>query len=136
MKLVGFSSLQGLKYALTSAATFSLNLLIVWFCGNILDIFYLAAVTIGFTAETTFLYVLNRAWTFRGVTGTTVGVGYARAWLVALSTLALILGVEWLLVGILGMHYLLARVLVAPIAYAWSLFWDGTFTFGVFRVTR
>lgn len=136
MKVDGLSVLRGVKYALTSASTFSINLFLVWFCASMLGVHYLAAVGLGFVVETTLLYVLNRVWTFRGIVDTTVGVGYARAWLVALSTFTLILVFEWILVSRIGLHYLLARIFIAPLAYAWSLFWDGTFTFRAFKVIR
>jgi putative flippase GtrA len=136
MRLVGFSSLQGLKYALTSAGTFSFNLLVVWLCGSVFGIFYLAAVAIGFGAETTLLYGINRTWTFRGVVATTIGAGYARAWLVALSTLGLVLLLEWILVSLIDVNYFAARVLISPIAYVWSYLLDGSFTFRVLRFTR
>ncbi len=136
MNIEGISIHRAARYATVSVCTFFINLTIVWFCAQALGFHYLAAVLVGFVTETTLLYCFNRLWTFRGVANTTAIAGYARAWLVALSTLGLILTVEWFLVGMLGVHYLLARVLVAPVAYAWSLFWDGTFTFGVFRVTR
>ena len=132
----GFSLLQAVRYALTSVSTFCFNLFLVWLFASVFNVFYLVAVVAGFAAETTALYLLNRLWTFRGVVRTTPAGGYIRAWCVALSTLGLILTIEWLLVSFAGVNYLAARILVAPVAYIWSYIFDGVFTFKALRFIR
>jgi putative flippase GtrA len=122
---------QAAKYFLTSAGTFCLNLFVIWALVHFGKTEYLTAVAAGFATETSVLYVANRLWTFAGAVRTEAGQGYARAWLVALSTLGLIMGLEWLLVGF-GLNYLVARVALSPAAYAWSFVWDGSFTFKAF----
>ncbi len=93
-KIVLFS-----KYTLISLITLGISLFLVWWCTDILGVYYLLSCVIGFIVANFASFFMNRFWTFRSHVGPYSGL--IRSLFVALVVLTGILVAMHILVEIL-----------------------------------
>ena len=118
-----------LRYGLNSLLFFLLDLIFLYILTDFFSVHYITSVVIGFITTTIGLFFANRAWTFDTYVHPVRGITYATC--VALVALAIITVVTYVGVEYLALHYLLARLIAACFALAWSYIADSFFTFRV-----
>ena len=81
-----------------------------------------------FTISTSINYFINRNWGFKG-TLTGIFRGYAMFLVFSIFGISLTVFLMWIFVGVLGLYYLIARIIVAIIEGTMTFFANNWFTF-------
>lgn len=101
-----------IKNAVASTASFLLDLLLIWIMVESFGVVNIVAVAAGFIVANAFHYLLARIWIFRGSErGHLAGYFYFLS--NALVGLAVILGAFALLTEVLGVSFIVARVIAS-----------------------
>lgn len=100
------------RYALVGGSTFAFDLLLIWLATEFLGVPYWLSTALGFAIAVSINYFVSRRFVFKG-TSRRLHHGYALFLLFASGGALLISGSVALLVSVFGLHYLVARVLVA-----------------------
>jgi putative flippase GtrA len=105
-------SILFIKNAAASSVSFLLDLLLIWIMVESLGVFSIVAVAAGFIAANAFHYLLARIWVFRGSERGHLS-GYFYFLSNALIGLVVILGAFALLTEVLGVSFIVARVIAS-----------------------
>jgi putative flippase GtrA len=119
-----------LRYAVSSSSTVFLDLLILAFLTEFLNVFYLLSVVVSFTTSNTVNYIINRKWGFRE-TKTNVARGYFLFLFFGTVGLGITVLLMWLFVSKMGANYLIARIVVAMIEGTIGFILNSIFTFKI-----
>jgi len=129
--LGGYASATGtrfLRFGTSSSFTLMIDILLLFLFVEYGNIFYLIAAGMSFTISTSINYFINRNWGFRG-TLTGVFRGYGLFLFFSIFGITLTVFLMWVFTGILGLYYLIARVVVAIIEGTMTFFANDYFTF-------
>jgi putative flippase GtrA len=107
------------KYSSVGFSTFLFDLFLLYLLTDIIGMQYLVAAGIAFLVAVSVNFLFSRTYVFKG-SEQGVGIGYAQFLLIAGSGLLFVVGAMYVLVGVLGVPYLLARVGVAAITGFWN----------------
>ncbi|MGH8558216.1 MAG: GtrA family protein [Methylococcales bacterium] len=108
-----------IKYASVGFSTFLFDLFLLFIFIDILAWNYVVATAVAFLIAVSVNYCVSRRYVFRG-TLRDVHSGYAVFILIALIGLGVVTGGMMVLVGILGWHYAISRILIAGIVGMWN----------------
>jgi putative flippase GtrA len=117
-------------YSFIGAGTFAFDLFLLFLFTDIMGMNYLVAVGIAFLIAVSINYILSRQFVFKG---TTRGhsEGYSYFIIIAILGLVLVTGSMYVLVELLGVYYLVARVLIACLTGIWNYLMNLFFNFKV-----
>ncbi|HEY0964510.1 MAG TPA: GtrA family protein [Candidatus Paceibacterota bacterium] len=116
------------KYALIGGGTFAFDLILLYIFTDIIGINYVAAAGIGFLIAVSINYYLSRMLVFKG-TERTLKTGYVYFLLIAGTGLFFVMSAMFILVEILGFHYLLSRICIAGVTGFWNYLTNLYFNF-------
>lgn len=119
-----------LKYAVVGGTTFGIDLALIWVLTEIIHIPYYVSIPLGFWIAVSLNYFLARRFVFIG-TERSMHKGYFFFLIPAVAGAFLITGAVALMVTYAGMHYLVARVLVACVGGALNYLVNLHFNFKV-----
>ncbi len=105
-----------LKYSAVGVSTFAFDLVLLFVLTDFLHIQYIVSTGIAFILAVSVNYFLSRALVFKG-TLRSVHAGYAIFIIIAASGLLIVTGSMFVLVGL---NYLVSRVLIAGIVGVWN----------------
>lgn len=119
-----------LQYSAIGAGTFAFDLLLLFLFTDILGVYYLISVAVAFLLAVSLNYHLSRRFVFKGSKRSQVG-GYVYFIAIALVGMVLVTGAMYVMVELLGIYYLLARVVVACVTGVWNYLLNLFFNFKV-----
>lgn len=119
-----------LKYTLVGGSTFLFDLLLIWLMTEFLGVPYWLSTALGFLAAVSVNYFISRKYVFRG-TARKVHHGYLYFMSLAGGGALLVTAAVTALVSGLGLHYLVARVLVACVMGTLNYLFNLHFNFKV-----
>jgi len=108
-----------LKYSLVGGGTFSLDLLLLYILIDLFSVQYIIASGLAFIIAVSINYILSRKYIFKG-TLRSVEDGYRNFLLIACIGLSVVISSMYVLVTIMGAHYLTSRIIVALITGFWN----------------
>lgn len=111
-RLCGPTLWRFLKYLSVGGSTFAFDLLLIWLMTEFLGVPYWLSTALGFVIAVSINYFVSRHFVFRG-TQRGIHVGYVFFLLFAGGGALFISGAVALLVTLFGLHYLIARILIA-----------------------
>lgn len=107
------------KYSFVGFSTFLIDFALLFLLTDILKLHYLWAAGSAFLFATSINYIVNRRLVFKGTTRSR-SAGYVYFLLIASGGLLIVTSGMYLLVEVLGLYYLLARILVSLLTGVWS----------------
>lgn len=113
------SLVRFLKYSTIGFFTFLLDLALLYFLSDIVLVNYVVAAGIAFVIAISVNHSLSRKHVFKG-TVRTWKIGYVNFLLIALIGLLIVTGGMYVLVGLLGVNFLVARISIAIITGLWN----------------
>jgi len=119
-----------LRYTISGVGTFGVDLLLVWLLTEFVGLYYLSSVAIAFLVAVSVNYLISRDWVFRG-TRRDFKSGYIFFVFITMSGLALTAGLMALSVEVLGLYYLVARVVVSALVGIYNYMVNLYFNFRV-----
>lgn len=119
-----------IKYSFFGTSTFLIDLFLLFLLKEIFDIYYIIAAGISFIFAISLHYALVRGFVFTE-TRRHFESGYIIFIAIALSGLFLLSGLMFVMVDLLGIQYLIARVLISGIVGLWDYFLNSRFNFKV-----
>lgn len=111
--------LRFLKYSVVGVSTFVFDLLILLCFIDVLGLDPVASAAIAYLIAVSVNYMLSRHFVFMGSLRE-VGSGYLLFVVIALFGAALVTSGMYVLATILGVHYMVSRVLIAAISGFWN----------------
>jgi putative flippase GtrA len=119
-----------LHYSLIGLGTFLFDLALLFLFKEVFSVHYLWSAGSSFLIAVSINYLLSRHFVFRGTERSQVR-GYVYFIAIALSGLGIVTGALYVLVEFFGLHYLLARVLIAGLSGIWNYSLNLFFNFKV-----
>lgn len=117
-----------LKYTVSGVLTFLIDLLILWFMSDVLQINYLLSASVGFGIGITINYFIARNWAFKG-TERNLLQGYLYFLVIAIIGLILVnILMYWFVEG-LNLDKIISRVIIAGLVGIWNFFLNSIFNF-------
>ena len=117
-----------LTFGLVSIIATVIDILVLWLFASGLGLHYLASAVLAFVVGSTTNYSLNYVWTFSGAKyGKTKGLASFMG--IGVAGLVITLGIMALLVELLGIHYLVARIIAAFVTLLWNYLLNSAITF-------
>lgn len=101
-----------MKYAAVGGSTFAFDLVLLWVVTELFGVPYQISTAGAFLVAVSLNYALSRKFVFKGTTRR-VHHGYLYFILIACGGAAVVTGAVAFLVSLFGMHYLIARIIVA-----------------------
>jgi len=111
--------LEAYRFIVAGLATFAVEFALLILLKEGLGIQYLIANAIAFTVAVAFNYVLSVAWVFHGAKN---GGNVAKIAFFTVSVIGLVLNqlLMWLLVGLGGLYYLVAKLITSVLVMLWN----------------
>jgi putative flippase GtrA len=119
-----------LKYSCIGGGTFTLDLILLFVLTDWIGINYLVSAALSFGLAITVNYYFSRNYVFPESEQKTLR-GYFWFIVIALSGMAFVVGMMYILVTKLAVYYILARIMVAGITGLWNYFLNLYFNFRV-----
>lgn len=113
------SLVRFLTYSLIGFSTFLLDLALLYFLSDIVLVNYIVAAGLAFVIAISINHSLSRKHVFKG-TVRTWKIGYMNFVFIALVGLLIVTGGMYILVGVLGVNFLIARISIAVITGLWN----------------
>lgn len=117
--MVPKSLVRFFTYSAIGFSTFLFDLALLYFLSDILSVNYIVAAGIAFTIAISINHSLSRKHVFKGSTRTW-RMGYINFLFIALLGLLIVTGGMYVLVGLLGVNFLIARISIAAITGLWN----------------
>jgi putative flippase GtrA len=117
-----------LRFGTSSSFTLMIDIIFLVLLVEVFLINYLVAAGLSFAISTSMNYLINREWGFRGTT-TSLLNGYFIFLFFSLFGIGITVGLMWFFVGLLGLYYILARVIVAIIEGTLTFLANNSYTF-------
>jgi putative flippase GtrA len=108
-----------LKYSSVGVSTFLFDLFLLYVFIDFFQIYYVTATPIAFGIAVSINYFISRRFVFKG-TLRSVHAGYGVFILIALTGMAAVTGLMYVLVDKFHMHYMPARVMTAGLVGIWN----------------
>jgi putative flippase GtrA len=112
--------IEFLRYLVTGAAAFAVDFGTLYALTRFGGVYYLSSAAGGFILGLIVNYILSRAWVFNGRRLDNAAAEFAVFAAIGLVGLSLNELGMWVLVGIAGLNYLLAKFGVAALVYFWN----------------
>lgn len=107
------------RYSLVGGGTFAFDLLLLFLFSQIFDMNVTFAAGLAFAIAVSINYMISRHFVFHGSERGAVE-GYANFLLIAFGGLALVSGMMYVFVTVMGMNYLISRISVALLTGFWN----------------
>jgi len=117
-----------LRYNLAAGVATFIDIFLYWIAVAFLGISYLISGTVTFSIGLLVNYSLNRVWGFKG-TKRRILHGFLYFFLVGVTALVIALFFLAFFVEVMGINYLVARILVVLIVMPWNYFLNAILTF-------
>ncbi len=129
--LGGYASITAtrfLRFATSSSFTLLIDMLLLFILVEYFNIIYYVAAGMSFTVSTSINYFISRNWGFKG-TLTGFFKGYGLFLVFSIFGISLTVFLMWVFVDLVGIYYIISRVIVAVIEGTMTFFVNSLFTF-------
>jgi putative flippase GtrA len=117
-------------YSIIGGGTFAFDLFLLYIFIDVFQVNYLVAAGTAFLLAVSLNYQLSRRFVFKGTTRNHA-TGYSYFIIIALLGLLFVTGAMYVFVEMAGIHYLLARIIIAGVTGVWNYLMNLFFNFRV-----
>lgn len=110
------------RYTLTAGVGFAVDFGVLIFSKEVLNAPYLLAATFGFISGVVVLYLLGNRYVFSNPKIKSELVNFLIFTIIGVIGLGILLGLMKLLTGVLGIQYVLSKLLATVVVYLWNFF--------------
>jgi len=110
-----------LKYSSVGLSTFILDLAMLFILTDLFNIYYVLSASLAFLISFSVNYPLSRRYVFTG-TLRSVGTGYIIFIFIGSAGLVMVGSLMYALVDLVGLNYIISRVIIAAIVGLWNYF--------------
>lgn len=110
------------RYTLTAGVGFAVDFGVLIFSKEVLNAPYLLAATLGFISGVIVLYLLGNRYVFSNPKIQSGIVNFSLFTFIGVIGLGILLGLMKLLTGVLGVQYVLSKLLSTIVVYMWNFF--------------
>lgn len=119
MKKIRDELIRFTQYSGIGITTFGVDVLLLYVFVEYAEMYYLFATALAFVIAVTLNYYASRHFVFAG-TKTSFWAGYVSFIGISLTGMLAMLGLMYVAVSLLGIHYLISRILVAALVGIWN----------------
>jgi putative flippase GtrA len=111
---------QMLRYLVVAGAAFAVDFTTLFVLTDVFGVHYLISAVLGFCLGMVVNYILSIRWVFNQRTITSKRLEFLAFGVIGIVGLALLAAIMWFLTGILGIYYLLSKIIATGVVFFWN----------------
>lgn len=114
------TSVQMFRYLFVAVAAFSCDFILLVTLTELADLHYLLAAALGFSGGLAVNYVLSVRWVFGERAFASRRLEFLAFATIGIIGLIMTAGLMWLMTGLLGVYYILSKLIVTAVVFFWN----------------